>query len=387
MQIVTKRTMLREIVAVILSAVMAFFGVTPGIAEAQAPGSVTRTPAVPMELPIEVEIELSPAGSLKQAATWKELYQLLKNPNAFSCPPDDPATPDNESYYCTATIPRRPGFGAAMPPLKIFSPGYNFLTAQPLRRRTSDGEVSWDQPGPLFDTEEEVATDAFSTPTQLRTPIGHLVACPNVAPGYQAAAIPSSFCRNRPRRQPRRLQPERQPEHSAQPDGRRGRGVRQRRASRRRWRARSRSSRRPSTRRTSSGGGAPRSWGWCPRRCVPTSAGWGPRCSARRSSGTCRWEATACSPAARATSTPASTADRATSSTRTSTAIPADNELADRVVRHDQRGGERQRLPLPQGRPGRPDDDPTTSCPRWASAASSSSSTSLRSASRTSSPP
>jgi hypothetical protein len=199
MQIVTKRTMLREIVAVVLSAVMAFFGVTPGIAEAQAPGSVTRTPAVPMELPIEVEIELSPAGSLKQAATWKELYQLLKNPNAFSCPPDDPATPDNESYYCTATIPRRPGFGAAMPPLKIFSPGYNFLTAQPLRRRTSDGEVSWDQPGPLFDTEEEVATDAFSTPTQLRTPIGHLVACPNVAPGYQAALIPTTFCRNRPR--------------------------------------------------------------------------------------------------------------------------------------------------------------------------------------------
>ena len=200
MQIVSKRTMLREFVSVILSAVMAFFGVTPGIAVADGPGSVVKTPDVPMELPIEVEIELSPAGSLKQAATWKELYQLLKNPNAFSCPPDNPATPDNESYYCTATIPRRPGFGAAMPPLKIFSPGYNFLTAQPLRRRTSDGEVSWDQPGPLFDPDEEVATDAFNTPTQLRTPIGHLVACPtsNTEPPYQAASIPFSFCLGKP---------------------------------------------------------------------------------------------------------------------------------------------------------------------------------------------
>ena len=35
-------------------------------------GSVLTTPVTPMEQPIEVEIELSPAGSLKQAALWKE---------------------------------------------------------------------------------------------------------------------------------------------------------------------------------------------------------------------------------------------------------------------------------------------------------------------------
>jgi cytochrome c peroxidase len=160
-------------------------------------GSVLSTPAVPMELPIEVEIELSPAGSLKQAALWKELYQLLKNPYAIDCPADDPATLENESYYCTATIPRREGFGATMPALRIYSPGYNFLTGQPLRLRTSDGEVSWDQPGPLYDPAEDAGLNAFNTPTTLRTPIGHLVACPNPGPNgleYQSAAIPADFC-------------------------------------------------------------------------------------------------------------------------------------------------------------------------------------------------
>ena len=51
-----------------------------------------------MELPIEVEIELSPAGSLKQAPLWKELYQLLKNPYTVNCP--NAAEPN----ACVATI-------------------------------------------------------------------------------------------------------------------------------------------------------------------------------------------------------------------------------------------------------------------------------------------
>ena len=172
--------------------------------------NVLVTPAVPMELPIEVEIELSPAGSLKQAAIWPELYRLLKRPYAFTCPADNPATLDNESYSCTATIPRRPRFafgnpGALLPGLKIYSPGYNFLTAQPLRTRTSDGEVSWDQPGPMFDPVQAVTVDAFNTPTQLRTVIGHLVACPNVDnpatpvnETYQAALVPADFCAGKP---------------------------------------------------------------------------------------------------------------------------------------------------------------------------------------------
>jgi hypothetical protein len=93
-----------------------------------------------MELPIEIEIELSPAGSLKQAALWKELVQLLENRYSISC--TDPADPTT----CTATgIQRRPGFGVAMPDLNVYPLGYNFLTAQPLRRRTSDGETSYDR--------------------------------------------------------------------------------------------------------------------------------------------------------------------------------------------------------------------------------------------------
>jgi hypothetical protein len=176
------------------------------IPAAAAPGDTLLTPVTPMELPVEVEIELSPAGSLKQALLWKELYQLLKNPYAVVCPPDDPATPfSNENYFCVATINRRPAFqgaGVTLPAINIYSLGYNFLTAQPMRLRTSDGEVSWDQPGPVFDPAEDVLPDAFNTPTVTRTPIGHLVACPNVDDpatpivneSYQAAVVPAGVC-------------------------------------------------------------------------------------------------------------------------------------------------------------------------------------------------
>ena len=50
--------------------------------------------------------------------------------------------------------------------------------------RTSDGEVSWDQPGPLFDREQPSSParrlDAFNTPMELRTVLGHIVACPTI---------------------------------------------------------------------------------------------------------------------------------------------------------------------------------------------------------------
>ena len=206
----SRHSVLTRTLVALISTTLVMSPVAPAMAQN---GSVLSTPAVPMELPIEMEIELSPAGSLKQAATWKELYQLLKNPSAFSCPADDPTTLENESYFCTSTLPRRDGFGVAMPPLKIYSPGYNFLTAQPLRRRTSDGEVSWDQPGPMFDPAQNVALDAFSTPTILRIPIGHIVACPNVdnpltnsqrvLPGSAGAR---DFLQRQAQREPRRLQ-------------------------------------------------------------------------------------------------------------------------------------------------------------------------------------
>jgi len=124
-----------------------------------APGDTLQTPNVPMELPLEVEIELSPAGSLKQAALWKELVQLLYEPDDIVCPPDDPATELlDESQNCTATTPRRPSFtGTPLPSLNVYALNYNFLTGQPMRLRTSDGEISWDQPGPLFDPAEPVA--------------------------------------------------------------------------------------------------------------------------------------------------------------------------------------------------------------------------------------
>ena len=163
-----------------------------------APGSTFQTPVTPMELPIELEIELSPAGSLKQAPLWKELYKLLKNPYAVTCPPP-PADPN----ACKATIERRPGFGVPMPQLDVYSLGYNFLTGQPIRLRTSDGEMSWDQPGPLFDRDQScldgtLACDEFNTPTAVRSVVGHIVACPNDPPGYQAATIPAGFCTGKP---------------------------------------------------------------------------------------------------------------------------------------------------------------------------------------------
>jgi hypothetical protein len=87
-----------------------------------------------------------------------------------------------------------------MPPLNVYPLDYNFLTSQPMRLRTSDGEISWDQPGPLFDTTEVVALDPFNTPTELRTVIGHMVACPDPAPpnNYQAVAVPANVCTGAP---------------------------------------------------------------------------------------------------------------------------------------------------------------------------------------------
>jgi cytochrome c peroxidase len=168
-----------------------------------APGVASQTPLGPMELPVEVEIELSPAGSLKQAALWKELYSLLRNPYSITC--TDPA----DFTTCTADeargFQRRPGFGANMPPLNVYPLNYNFLTGQPMRVRTSDGEVSWDQPGPLYDPDEEVETDEFNTPTALRTIIGELVGCPAaptagdpIASVRRAQFHQRNTCANRP---------------------------------------------------------------------------------------------------------------------------------------------------------------------------------------------
>jgi len=151
-----KRTLKTGIITRGLAVILILAMVVPLPALA-VPGGVITTPVVPMELPIEVEIELSPAGSLKQAPLWKELIQLLRNPNA--------------------PVVRRPSFTATpLPALNVFPLDFNFLTGQPMRLRTSDGEISWDQPGPLFNPAEVVLLDAFNTPLALRTPIGALIA-------------------------------------------------------------------------------------------------------------------------------------------------------------------------------------------------------------------
>ena len=130
-------------------------------------GGVITTPTVPKELPTEVELELAP-GSLKDAPLWHEIAELLENPYELRCTtPDDPTTATvDESAECVALTPRRPSFlprgcsyqlgaplacdDSLMPPLKVWSPNLNVLTGQPMRLRVSDGEISWDQPGPLF---------------------------------------------------------------------------------------------------------------------------------------------------------------------------------------------------------------------------------------------
>ena len=108
--------------------------VTPAMAQS---GTVAQTPSTPAELPIEVEIETSPAGSLKLVPLWKELYQLLTlGSDAVTCAdPADPAT-------CTSEIVRRPSFTATpLPALNVWALNYNFLTGQPMRLRTSDGSA------------------------------------------------------------------------------------------------------------------------------------------------------------------------------------------------------------------------------------------------------
>jgi cytochrome c peroxidase len=181
-------------------------------------GEVLQTPNVPMELPLELEIEVSPAGSLKQAATWKEFAELLEHPGAYYClKAGDPAS-------CFATIERRPSFrDAKMPDLAIWPLDYNFLTGQPMRLQNLldpdsgefIGEVSLDQPGPVFDPDEDDEDgflDEFSTPTELRGVIGEIIPCPldpdgtGPKPGYGAGPGRSTLarsyltatCRNKP---------------------------------------------------------------------------------------------------------------------------------------------------------------------------------------------
>ena len=108
------------------------FGPTTTIAQV---GSVITTPTTPMELPIEVEIELSPAGSLKQASLWKELVQLLENPY---CP-----------VVRDTTAPPTALRGSAMPPVNMYPPGLQLphrAAAAPahLRRRGQLGPAGPD---------------------------------------------------------------------------------------------------------------------------------------------------------------------------------------------------------------------------------------------------
>lgn len=154
--------------AVILAVVLLFGVVVAGA----APGGMIAAPATPPELPFEVELELASTGALKQAPLWKEMIQLLQNPylvdNATQTAPD---------------LVRRPGFGATMPDLNVWSLDRNLLTDEPFRLRSSDGEISWDIPGTLFAKDQDLGdANALSfSPVypaailEIRTVIGELV--------------------------------------------------------------------------------------------------------------------------------------------------------------------------------------------------------------------
>ncbi len=136
--------------------VAAAFSMVVVTAAVAATGDVATSPPIPIEQPVEIEVETAP-GSLKQAPLWKELYQLLDDP--YEAPE------------------RRDGFGVVMPDLDLWALDYNFLTAEPMRLRPSDGEVSLDQPGALFDPDEAVAKHAlYDIPVVARTAVGALIA-------------------------------------------------------------------------------------------------------------------------------------------------------------------------------------------------------------------
>jgi len=175
----TKKRMLLGRLNLLLTAVLILtMTLTMAAPVAAAPGDVLITPPLPPELPFEVELELASTGALKQAPLWKEMIQLLK----------DPYLVDNVTQTAPGLERRRSfRFDAAgnelpMPDLNVWSLDRNVLTNEPFRLRSSDGEISWDIPGTLFDPDEPVTppTDPLypypGVQTVLRTVIGELVA-------------------------------------------------------------------------------------------------------------------------------------------------------------------------------------------------------------------
>jgi cytochrome c peroxidase len=153
----TKFRLTKKVVTSVIAAAMVLTTTTVASGDA---GDVVTTPVSPMENPVEIEIETAP-GSLKEAPTWPELVQLLEEPYE--------------------EVERRP-FGD-LDPLRNIPLDYNFLTAEPLRLRPNDGEVSLDQPGILVDPGEGLVMDTaddFNAPTTTRTPVGALVASDDV---------------------------------------------------------------------------------------------------------------------------------------------------------------------------------------------------------------
>ncbi len=174
------RSYLQKLGLIGASASLAIFVGFPAFADVVVIDGVGNiaTPSTRAELPIEVETEVSPAGSLKNVPLWKETVELLEDPHNYTCPPDDPATLyDDESIRCISGTERRESFLATeMPPLTIVNPCHNILTGQSLRFQPG-GELDWNQPGPLFDPSEIVGIEdpVTNIPSEQRTIIGYLV--------------------------------------------------------------------------------------------------------------------------------------------------------------------------------------------------------------------
>ena len=73
----TRTHALNFVSGVLLGCALAF----PATSVQAAAGGTITTPSVIPELPIEVETEVGPAGSLKIIPLWKEIIELLEDPH------------------------------------------------------------------------------------------------------------------------------------------------------------------------------------------------------------------------------------------------------------------------------------------------------------------
>ena len=145
---IMKSRVVRELSAVLLSAMMAGFGATPAWSQAAVVTNGTSTGlTVANGFLFEPEV---PFVSLKHAPTWSELEQLLDNPYAFTL---DPLTPGNDQGFPSyrSNIVRRHSFTAqTLPQLLVHPLNYNTTTGEEMRL------INPKYPGGVFNATERL---------------------------------------------------------------------------------------------------------------------------------------------------------------------------------------------------------------------------------------